>query len=89
MGIFDHLALGFGVAFTVNNLLFCFLGVLIGTLIGVLPGIGPVATISLLLPVTFGMNPVRWRAAYSAGLAWPLLKISTSRLGSFIRSGLT
>jgi putative tricarboxylic transport membrane protein len=58
MGIFDHLALGFGVAFTANNLLFCFLGVLIGTLIGVLPGIGPVATISLLLPVTFGMNPV-------------------------------
>ncbi len=58
MGILDHLGLGFGVAFTLNNLLFCFVGVLIGTLIGVLPGIGPVATISLLLPVTFGMNPV-------------------------------
>lgn len=58
MGILDHLGLGFGVAFTLNNLLFCFAGVLIGTLIGVLPGIGPVATISLLLPVTFGMNPV-------------------------------
>ncbi len=58
MGIFDHLILGFGVAFTVNNLLFCFLGVFIGTLIGVLPGIGPVATISLLLPVTYGMDPV-------------------------------
>src|SRR5512136_426436 len=58
MGIIDHLALGFGVALTLNNLLFCFLGVLIGTLIGVLPGIGPVATLSLLLPVTFGMNPV-------------------------------
>jgi putative tricarboxylic transport membrane protein len=58
MGILDHLALGFGVAFTVNNLLFCFLGVLIGTLIGVLPGLGPVATISMLLPVTFGMDPV-------------------------------
>jgi putative tricarboxylic transport membrane protein len=58
MGIFDQLALGFGIAFTVNNLLFCFLGVLIGTLIGVLPGIGPVATISILLPVTFGMDPV-------------------------------
>jgi putative tricarboxylic transport membrane protein len=58
MGILDHLGLGFGVAFTLNNLLFCFSGVLIGTLIGVLPGIGPVATISLLLPVTFGMNPV-------------------------------
>jgi putative tricarboxylic transport membrane protein len=58
MGIFDHLALGFGVVFTVNNLLFCFLGTLIGTLIGVLPGLGPVATISLLLPATFGMDSV-------------------------------
>ena len=58
MAIFDHLALGFGVAFTLNNLLFCFLGVLVGTLIGVLPGLGPVATISMLLPVTFGMDPV-------------------------------
>jgi putative tricarboxylic transport membrane protein len=58
MGIFDHLALGFSVVFSLNNLLFCFIGVLIGTLIGVLPGIGPVATISLLLPVTFGMNPI-------------------------------
>jgi putative tricarboxylic transport membrane protein len=58
MGIFDNLILGFGIAFTVNNLLFCFVGVFIGTLIGVLPGIGPVATISLLLPVTYGMGPV-------------------------------
>ena len=58
MGIFDNLALGFSVVFSLNNLLFCFIGVLIGTLIGVLPGIGPVATISLLLPVTFGMNPI-------------------------------
>lgn len=58
MDIFNNLALGFSVAFTLSNLLFCFIGVLIGTLIGVLPGIGPVATISLLLPVTFGMDPV-------------------------------
>src|SRR5512139_3386003 len=58
MDVFNHLALGFGVAFSWQNLLFCFLGVFIGTLIGVLPGIGPVATISLLLPVTFGMDPV-------------------------------
>jgi putative tricarboxylic transport membrane protein len=58
MGILDQLSLGFGVAFTGNNLLFCFLGVLIGTLIGVLPGIGPVATLSILLPATFGMDPV-------------------------------
>jgi putative tricarboxylic transport membrane protein len=58
MDILHQLSLGFGVALTFTNLLFCFLGVLIGTLIGVLPGIGPVATISLLLPITFGMNPV-------------------------------
>jgi putative tricarboxylic transport membrane protein len=42
----------------VSNLLFCFLGCLIGTLIGVLPGLGPVATLSLLLPITFGMEPI-------------------------------
>jgi putative tricarboxylic transport membrane protein len=58
MGFFDNLILGFGVAITIKNLGFCFLGVLIGTLIGVLPGLGPVATISLLLPVTFGMDPL-------------------------------
>jgi putative tricarboxylic transport membrane protein len=58
MGIIDNLVIGFGVALTVKNLLFCFLGVLIGTLIGVLPGVGPVATISMLLPVTFGMDPL-------------------------------
>ena len=58
MDILNQLALGFGVAFTLNNLFFCFLGCLIGTLIGVLPGLGPVATISLLLPITFGMDAV-------------------------------
>lgn len=54
----SHIALGFGVAATLNNLLFCFIGALLGTLIGVLPGIGPVATIAMLLPITFGMEPV-------------------------------
>ncbi len=58
MDFFNNLALGFGIALTLKNLSFCFLGVLIGTLIGVLPGLGPVATISLLLPTTFGMEPV-------------------------------
>jgi putative tricarboxylic transport membrane protein len=58
VGIFDNLLLGFNVALSLHNLFFCFLGVLIGTLIGVLPGIGPVATISLLLPVSFGMDPI-------------------------------
>jgi TctA family transporter len=49
-----NLAHGFYVAFSFQNLLFALIGALIGTAIGVLPGIGPVATISLLLPITFG-----------------------------------
>ncbi|WP_159350311.1 tripartite tricarboxylate transporter permease [Roseomonas harenae] len=52
--LFSNLAHGFGVALSFDNLLFALLGALIGTAIGVLPGIGPVATISLLLPITFG-----------------------------------
>jgi len=57
-GFLENLLLGSQVAFTAGNLLYCFLGVFIGTLIGVLPGIGPSGTISLLLPVTFGISPV-------------------------------
>ncbi|MFG1357571.1 tripartite tricarboxylate transporter permease [Xanthobacter tagetidis DSM 11602] len=49
---------GFGVVLTFDNLLFCLIGALCGTLIGVLPGLGPVATISLLLPATFALDPV-------------------------------
>lgn len=56
-GFFENLSLGYQVAFSAANLLYCFIGVFIGTLIGVLPGIGPVGTISMLLPVTFGINP--------------------------------
>jgi TctA family transporter len=52
-----HLGLGFSVALSFQNLLYCLLGALLGTLIGVLPGIGPVATIAMLLPVTFTLNP--------------------------------
>ena len=58
MGIFDNLALGFSVVSSLNNLAFCFLGVLLGTLIGVLPGIGPAGGIALLLPVTFHAPPL-------------------------------
>jgi TctA family transporter len=58
MDILHNLALGFGVALTLNNILYCFIGVLLGTLIGVLPGIGPIATISMLLPATFVLPPV-------------------------------
>ncbi|MBN8919948.1 MAG: tripartite tricarboxylate transporter permease [Rhizobiales bacterium] len=58
MEVFDHIGLGLGAAFTLSNLGFCLVGVLLGTLIGVLPGIGPVATIAMLLPLTFGMSPL-------------------------------
>jgi len=57
MEILDHLAFGFGVAVSLQNLLYCFIGVFLGTLIGVLPGIGPVATVAMLLPLTFNLNP--------------------------------
>jgi putative tricarboxylic transport membrane protein len=58
MELIDNLGLGFQTALTLNNLLYCFIGVLLGTLIGVLPGIGPTATIAMLLPVTFALSPV-------------------------------
>jgi putative tricarboxylic transport membrane protein len=58
MEIFDNLALGFSVALTFQNIFYCFIGVLLGTLIGVLPGLGPVPTIAMLLPITFGLPPV-------------------------------
>lgn len=57
MDVLANLGLGFSVALQPINLLFCFVGVLFGTLVGVLPGLGPVATIALLLPLTFKMAP--------------------------------
>ena len=58
MELLANLQLGFGVALTLQNMLYCFTGVLLGTLIGVLPGIGPVATIAMLLPATYALPPV-------------------------------
>ncbi|BEP63169.1 tripartite tricarboxylate transporter permease [Variovorax sp. V213] len=58
MELFEHLSMGFGVAFTFTNLLYCLVGCILGTLIGVLPGIGPVATIAMLLPATYALPPV-------------------------------
>ena len=55
-GTLHSLMLGFGVAFQLSNLWYAFLGCLVGTLVGVLPGIGPLSGISILLPVTFGLN---------------------------------
>jgi len=57
MGFFQDLAFGFSIALLPVNLLYAFVGVVLGTLVGVLPGLGPVATISILLPVTFTLEP--------------------------------
>jgi len=58
MDLIANLGLGFDTAFTWVNLAYCFAGVFLGTLIGVLPGLGPTATIAMLLPITFGLPPV-------------------------------
>src|SRR5216110_821836 len=58
MEIFHNLVMGFGVAITPIHLLYALIGCLLGTLIGVLPGIGPLATIAMLLPITFNVAPV-------------------------------
>jgi putative tricarboxylic transport membrane protein len=56
MDLLNNLALGFGVAFTAQNLLYAFFGSVLGTLIGVLPGLGPVATIAMLLPSIYALD---------------------------------
>lgn len=58
MELIDNLALGFSTAFTYQNLLYCLIGCILGTLIGVLPGLGPIATIAMLLPATYSLPPV-------------------------------
>src|ERR1043166_46320 len=58
MDIINNLILGFGVAVSPIHLLYALIGVMLGTLIGVLPGVGPVATIAMLLPITFNLSPV-------------------------------
>jgi putative tricarboxylic transport membrane protein len=58
MELFGNLGLGLETALRPENLLYCFIGVVLGTAVGVLPGIGPTATIAMLLPVTFNCEPV-------------------------------
>jgi len=58
MEIFSNLLLGFQTAASAANLVYCLVGVALGTAIGVLPGLGPAATIAMLLPITFGLEPV-------------------------------
>jgi putative tricarboxylic transport membrane protein len=55
--LIENLALGFSVAFSLQNLWLALVGCLVGTLVGVLPGVGPIATITMLLPITFGLEP--------------------------------
>lgn len=57
-GLFDNLVTGFATALSPENLLFGVAGVLLGTMVGILPGLGPAVAISLLLPITFGLDPV-------------------------------
>src|SRR2546429_5763888 len=90
--LLHNLNLGFGVVFQVvpvswfplpvpMNILLCLIGAVVGTLIGVLPGIGPLATIAMLLPITFGLPPVAalimlagiYYGAQYGGLATPIL----------------
>src|SRR5213596_3390462 len=56
MDLLHNLGIGFGVAFTLQNLIYAFFGCVLGTLIGVLPGIGPVATIAMLLPSIYSLD---------------------------------
>src|SRR5712671_5159532 len=57
MDVLSNLGLGFAVALTLQNVVYCFIGVLLGTVIGVLPGIGPVTTVAMLLPISFTLPP--------------------------------
>ena len=69
MDVLDNLLLGFSVAFRPDVLAYGFLGCIVGTLVGMLPGIGPLAGISILLPVTFGLG--RDDKVRRATVHWP------------------
>src|SRR5262249_14124946 len=58
MDLFNNLIFGFGVAFSLQNLLYCLIGVSVGTLIGVLPGIGPLGTIAIRMRHPYSVSPV-------------------------------
>ncbi|MDE0531541.1 MAG: tripartite tricarboxylate transporter permease [Albidovulum sp.] len=84
MAVFDHIATGFTAVFTLQKLLYCFFGVFMGMLMGVLPGIGAMATISMLLPITFYVSPdvglimlagIYYGAQYGGSIASILLNL--------------
>ena len=87
--LLGNLALGLATAVTLQNLLYCFLGVLLGTLIGVLPGIGPVATIAMLLPITYALEPdLRPHHAGRHLLRRPVRRLDDRNPGQSARRGL-
>ena len=71
MDVLANLAPGFQTAMSLSNLLYCLVGVFLGTAVGVLPGIGPVATIAMLLPITFGLPPARHSSCCQASITAP------------------
>jgi TctA family transporter len=84
MDIFSNVALGLQTALSFSNLLYCFVGVLLGTLIGVIPGVGTLAAISMLFPLTFHLDPttalimlggIWYGTAYGGSIASILLNI--------------
>lgn len=84
MELLSNLALGFATAATLYNLTYCFVGVFLGTFIGVLPGVGPLAAVAMLLPVSFYLPPetalvmlagVYYGAEYGGSIASILLNI--------------
>src|SRR6478752_52326 len=86
MDLLHNLALGLSVAVSFQNLLYALLGCMLGTLIGVLPGIGPVATIAMLLPITFHLPPtasMSMLAGIYYGASYGGSTLSISPLGSF------
>ena len=81
-----NLALGFSVAAHPYNIGFCLLGALVGTLVGVLPGIGTVATVAMLLPITFGLPPVGALIMLAGDKVAPVLHSQSQRLVLFLQA---
>ena len=82
--LLDNIVLGFGVALSFEGLLYCALGVLLGTVVGVLPGLGTMATLAILMPITYHIDPtfavimlsgIYYGAAYGGSTASILLNL--------------
>jgi len=83
-GLLDNILLGFAVALSLKGLMYCGLGVLLGTVVGVLPGLGSMATLAMLMPITYHIDPtyaiimlsgIYYGAAYGGSTASILLNL--------------